>query len=99
VYNQAVILHDANYTLNKEGDHSLTRRQADNLLEAMIDWGTAYPAPVENLKGKEMPSLKVAPWKTAVMNFSLKLFGGGHWETKKTGNSSFVMPMERLRWK
>jgi hypothetical protein len=97
-YSAAVVIHDANYTADRDGGHSLTRKESDELLKAMIDWANEHRYEVEGMDGKSIESLKVPAWKTSVMKWALSLFGSSHWETKKTRNSDFVMPMLRQKW-
>lgn len=99
VYSLAVCLHDANYTVNKDGFHNLSKDESDTLMKSMIDWGNKYAYETTDISGKKIKSLKVPKWKTSVMKFALEWFAGSAWENESTGNSKFVMPMAVSRWK
>jgi hypothetical protein len=98
VYDIAVVLHDANYNVNSEGYHSLSKDESDELLKAMIDWGTEHAHTVEGVEGEKIKSLDVPKWKTSVMKWALSWFGDDHWvhyedDKGKTHINQYVKPM------
>jgi len=106
VYDIAVILHDANYNVNSEGYHSLDQEESDELLKAMIDWGTEHAHIVKDADGNEVKSLDIPKWKTTVMKWALSGFEKcsslgitkSHWveyedEEGKINKNQYIKPM------